>query len=110
MGLRESFLGSPIAEKVVGGPKGDVLVRALTIGGKDRVQSAVMAGGNYRVIVIRECLHDPASKKPLFEAGDDVGKIPASAVEPYINEALKLSALSSEEIEELEGKSERTPS
>jgi hypothetical protein len=109
MSVRDAFMAAKLAEKTVAGPVGEVLVRSLTIGGKDRLQSAVMAGGNYRVIVIRECLYDP-SGSALFNGEDDVGRIPANIVEPYINEALILSALSAEEMSELEGNSERTPS
>lgn len=109
MGLKESFLNSARTEKLVSGPVGDVLVRSITIGGKDRIQAAVMGERSYRTIVIRECLFDPKTKKPVFASDDDVDAIPAHTIEPYIDEAMTLSAFSPTEVEELEGNSERTP-
>lgn len=108
--LKQAFFSKALASRLVDGPAGQVLVKSLTVGGKDRVQNAAASGFSYRPIVIRECLYDPEAGKPIFGTDDKVDELPADVAEPYIEAALELSALTRAEIEELEGNSVGTSS
>jgi len=110
MDLHTAFFSHDLVSEIVDGPVGRVLVKSLTVDGKDRIQSAAIEGMSYRPVVLRECMYDPASGEPVFGKDEDVGKIPADVAEPYINAALRLSAVARSEVEELEGNSDRTPS
>lgn len=110
MGVRDAILGATVGEELVKGPCGTVLVRGLTVAGKDTLQLAVLSGESWRPAVLRACCLDPDSKEPLFQPEDDIGQVPAAVTEPYVNAVVRLSAITSDEVEELEGNSERTPS
>jgi hypothetical protein len=110
MGVRDKILAAKVAERVVTLPEGKVLVRGPTIAARDAMQLAAVRKESWRESVLRSCCFDPKSGEPLFEEADELRAIPAHVTEPLIEAVLELAAFTTEEIEELEGNSERTPS
>lgn len=103
MGVRDKILAAKANERLVSLPEGDVLVRGQTVAARDAVQRAVADGGWVREGMLRFCCYDPETGERLFGADDDLANLPAHVVEPLINAITELSALTPEEIEELEG-------
>ena len=110
MSARDAILSARALEEVVDGPAGPVLVRGLSVTGKDGLQQRVLGHAAWRPYILRSCCFDPESREPLFTAEDVLDDVQAQMVEPYVDAAIRLSALPPKEIEELEGNSGGTPS
>ncbi len=101
--LRQRFFALKLDERTVQTEAGKVLVRAATTRGKDRLQQAVLAGTPWRETILREQCFHPRTREPLFTDDDDLGALPSRVTEPLIDAYIELSAITNEEVEELEG-------
>ncbi len=83
----------------------EVRVRGLSVGGRDVVQGAGLAGKPWRPRALIDCVLDPATSKPLFTAADEakLAEMPAATFEPVIDVILRLSQITADEREELQG-------
>lgn len=111
MSLRDDLLALRADTRVVSTRAGDVLVQGMSLDLKDRVQGAALDGVPYRRLMLLHCVLDPETRKPVFSADDldALGGLPLD-LEVLVDVATELSALTIEDIEELEGNSGGTPS
>ena len=101
MSVKAALLGASVPEETVELGGGSVTVRGLTIHGRDVLEKAMLEGQSFRPALLRAgCYVDG---ELLFTDDDDVGAIPAGVAEPLIDAALRVSAITPEEAEELEG-------
>ncbi len=100
---RERMLAATLNEAKVKTEVGTVLVRGTSTQGKDRLQAAALEGTSWRAPLLREHCFDPDTREPLFEDGDDVGAIPSRVTEPLVDAIVRLSGMTADELEELEG-------
>lgn len=101
MSAREALFGSVLPEETVEVGGESVVVRGLTAAGRDVIEFAVRAGESFRPALLRATCH--VGDEPLFTEDDDVGAIPAHIAEPLVEAAIRVSALTLAEAEELEG-------
>lgn len=105
---REDFLAAVpgVESVVVDVPRlGEVRVRGMTAGQRDRFERAAQGSGaqdtRARVVVASVVGDD---EKPLFTADDvaAVAAMPACVVEPIVMAAMKLNAITKADVDELE--------
>lgn len=104
MATRDAILGFKADTRRVNTPAGEVLVRGFSLALKDKITAAVMDGRPWRGLAIVHCALDPETEEPMFTM-DDIGALndlPA-AFECIIDAATEVSALSVEDMDELEG-------
>ena len=120
---REAILAAtslPTEEADVPEWGGTVLVRGLDGQGRDEFETSttVLRGNkavrdtrNIRAKLVIRCAVDPESREPLFapEDVDALGKLSGVALNRVWEVAARLSGLSDEDVEELEGKSSPPP-
>lgn len=103
--LREFLLASRRREGTVEIMGRTITVRALTIGARDRIQSAVIAGRDWRPIALIDGLYHPDSDEPVFTSDDRdaLAGLPSTEFEPAIDMLMKLTQFTPAEMSELEG-------
>lgn len=101
MSAREALFSGVVPEEKVKVGGESVTVRGLTTAGRDVLEAAVRAGESFRPSLLRATCF--VKNKPLFDESDDVGAIPSHLAEPLVNAAIRVSAMTVEEAEELEG-------
>lgn len=104
MGLRDKLLALKSDTKLVETEAGTVLVRGATLALKDRMQAAAVQGRPWRGLVLLHCCLDPETEEPLF-SDDDLGALNdmPHTLEKLVDAVIEVSAISDEDIEELEG-------
>ena len=104
MALRDAILAYKPNTRLVETPAGEVLVRGFTLALKDKITANLMDGTPWRGLAIVHCALDPDTEEPMFTL-DDLGALNAlpAAFEVIIDVATEMSALSAEDMEELEG-------
>ncbi len=82
-----------------------MLVVALTIAAKDRLQAMVMDGVGWRPALLVVTAHDPQTREPLFTEDDidALGALPADLLEPVVDAALQVTPLRELEVGAIEG-------
>lgn len=110
MGLREKILAHKVPESVIETPDGKVLVIGQTVAQRSAYQMRAAGLEDGKEIGWREALvimsaYDPKSREPLFtwDDADAIGALPASLIEPIVDEAIKLSPSGDSALEEAEG-------
>lgn len=101
MSARDALFGATLPEETVEVGGESVTVRGLTAGGRDVIEFAVQSGDSFRPALLRATCY--ADNELLFGPDDDVGSIPAHIAEPLVEAAMRVSALTLGEAEELEG-------
>jgi len=101
MSARDALFGATLPEETVEVGGESVTVRGLTTAGRDVIELAVRAGESFRPAILRATCYLDGS--PLFGEDDEVSEIPAHVAEPLVNAAVRVSAMTVEETEELEG-------
>ena len=101
MSARDALFGATLPEATVEVGGEAVTVRGLTTAGRDVIELAVRSGESFRPAILRATCSLDGS--PLFGEDDEVSEIPAHVAEPLVNAAVRVSAMTVEETEELEG-------
>ena len=109
MSVRDKLLAARVPEEKVKVEGGVVLVRGLTTAGRDLLSTAVQEGGSFRAALLRATCYTTKGKL-LFEDGDDIDGIPSADSEPLVDAGVRVAALSTDEVDELEGNSDGAPS